>query len=62
MHVSLLQQGKPVMGSKFALAKKLGKMSKIPLHMNPRYQAILDLDKRRKRCVARVLLEERKGT
>ena len=50
------------MGSKIALAKKLGKMSRIPLHMNPRYQAILDLDKRRKRCVARVLLEERKGT
>lgn len=50
------------MANKVALTKKLGKMSRIPLHMNPRYQAILDLDKRRKRCVARVLLEEKKGT
>ena len=50
------------MGSKIALTKKLGSMSRIPLHMNPRYQAILDMDRRRKRCVARVLLGEKKGT
>lgn len=50
------------MGSKIALAKKLGEMSKIPLHMNPRYQAILDMDKRRKKGIARVLLKELKGT
>ena len=50
------------MANKVALAKKLGRMSRIPLHMNPRYQAILDMERRRKRCVARVLLGEKKGT
>ena len=62
MLVSLRPQGKLAMGSKLALKKKLSEMSKIPLHMNPRYQAILDMDKRRKKGIARVLLKELKGT
>ena len=44
------------------LKQILTKMSSVPLSHNPRYQALLDSEKRRKRSVAKVLLGERKGT
>ena len=50
------------MASKLALKKKLSEMSKVPMDMNPRYKALLDMDKRRKKGIARVLLKELKGT
>ena len=50
------------MSSHSALTKKLKAMSKIPLDMNPRYQALLDMDRRRKKTIARVLLESSKET
>ena len=62
MLASLLPQGKLAMSSRVSLKKKLSEMSKIPMDMNPRYQALLDMDKRRKKSIARVLLKELKGT
>lgn len=50
------------MPTKLALKKKLSEMSKVPMGMNPRYQALLDMDKRRRKGIARVLLKELKGT
>ena len=45
-----------------ALAKKLRQMSKIPLSHNPEYQAIVDAERRRKKRIARMLLEAKSGT
>ena len=50
------------MASNRSLKKKLSKMSSVPLSHNPRYQALLDMDRRRKRSVAKLLLKEAKGT
>jgi hypothetical protein len=44
------------------LKRMLAKMSSVPLSFNPRYQALIDTDKLRKRSVAKLLLEEKKGT